>query len=96
MGFVVVPLCVGKKRLSLRKGELAKLEARSLDREWVKSQWPPKSMRNVGIRLGAVSGGVIAMDFDDARDYHEWANSHADLAARLPTVQTRRGFHVFL
>ena len=95
-GFLVVPLCVGKKRLSLRKGELAKLTANPPGRQWVESQWPSKSRRNIGVRLGAVSRGAIARDFDDASEYQTWASYHADLAGSLPTVRTRRGFHVYL
>jgi hypothetical protein len=49
----------------------------------------------VGIVLGKVSGNLYARDFDDAGAYSRWAAAHPELAARMPTVQTFRGCHVY-
>ncbi len=43
---------------------------------------------------GAVSGGLVVRDFDQADSYQQWAVGHHDLASALPTVRTARGFHV--
>lgn len=63
---------------------------------WVKKNWPESSNRNVGIICGQASGGLIVRDFDDAAEYHAWREQFPGLADRLPTVRTRRGFHVYL
>jgi hypothetical protein len=49
----------------------------------------------VGVVLGGVSGGLVVRDFDAPESYSAWAAAHADLAARLPTAKTGRGFHVY-
>jgi hypothetical protein len=51
--------------------------------------------RGLAVVLGAVSGNLACRDFDDAGAYQAWAANHPDLAERLPTVQTGRGFHVY-
>src|SRR6185295_16956899 len=54
-----------------------------------------KSAAGVGIVLGAVSGGLWVRDFDDAGAYTRWAAEHPEMAMSLPTVRTRRGWHVY-
>ena len=49
----------------------------------------------VGVVFGAVSGGLASRDFDQIDGYHRWAAEHAELARLLPTVETRRGRHVY-
>src|SRR4029453_8548783 len=49
----------------------------------------------VAVILGAVSGGLAVRDFDKADPYHAWAAGNPDDAARIPTVRTPRGFHVY-
>ncbi|HZU37725.1 MAG TPA: bifunctional DNA primase/polymerase [Gemmataceae bacterium] len=46
--------------------------------------------------IAAVTGrhGFGARDFDTHAAYLAWARQHPDLADCLPTVETRRGFHV--
>jgi hypothetical protein len=46
--------------------------------------------------LGDVSGGLVCRDFDRMDAYEVWADAFPDLAERLPTVETRRGRHVYL
>jgi hypothetical protein len=48
-----------------------------------------------GVLTGAASGGLVNRDFDVADAYRLWARAHPDLAALLPTAQTRRGYHVY-
>jgi hypothetical protein len=38
---------------------------------------------------------LCCRDFDTQASYWQWAERHPHLAARLPTVQTARGFHVY-
>ncbi len=49
----------------------------------------------LAVICGAVSGGLVARDFDDAQVYERWMIEHETLAARLPTVKTGRGYHVY-
>jgi hypothetical protein len=49
----------------------------------------------VGIILGAISGDLVARDFDDRDSYQRWATAFPHLAATLPTVETLRGYHVY-
>ncbi len=44
---------------------------------------------------GAVSRWLGCRDFDVADAYHQWAERHPDAAAKLPTVRTPRGYHVW-
>ena len=46
--------------------------------------------------LGSASGGLVCRDFDDRDAYHAWTVDHPDLAQSLPTVETGRGFHVYM
>jgi len=45
--------------------------------------------------MGAASGGLVCRDFDTTDSYEHWKSAHPELAARLPTVKTGRGFHVY-
>ena len=49
----------------------------------------------LAVILGKASGGLAVRDYDLGDAYHAWATSHPDDAARLPTVKTARGFHVY-
>ena len=49
----------------------------------------------LAVITGAVSGGLAVRDFDVEESYHRWADAHPDDAARLPTVRTARGHHVY-
>jgi hypothetical protein len=54
-----------------------------------------RAIVGIGIICGEVSGHLVCRDYDVAAAYSEWAAKHPDLAARLPTVKTARGFHVY-
>jgi hypothetical protein len=49
----------------------------------------------VGVILGRVSGGLACRDFDLEDSYFRWKAKHHDLAKKLPTVETHRGFHIY-
>ena len=51
---------------------------------------------NLGIVTGAVSGGLVVLDFDHGfLDLLRWRVAHKDLAQTY-TVRSARGFHVYL
>ncbi|MEN1679875.1 MAG: bifunctional DNA primase/polymerase [Planctomycetota bacterium] len=58
-------------------------------------RWFRDGDHGVGIVFGAVSGGLASRDFDEQHTYHRWAADYPVLAKELPTVETRRGFHVY-
>jgi hypothetical protein len=49
----------------------------------------------IAVIFGEVSGWLASRDFDKLAAYERWAADHSDLAALLPTVETRRGRHVY-
>jgi hypothetical protein len=67
----------------------------ALVRHWFDRKAPV----NIGIVCGAVSGGLLVLDFDaDAdRTYQLWrAKVGTAIADLLPTVRTGKGYHVYL
>jgi hypothetical protein len=64
--------------------------AESTIRKWFRNE-----QFGVAVVFGAVSGNLVSRDFDELAAYHRWANEHPELAATLPTVETRRGRHVY-
>ena len=57
--------------------------------------FPDGSEHGIGVVFGAVSGGLASRDFDTLDSYQSWAAEHRELAETLPTVETRRGRHVY-
>jgi len=49
----------------------------------------------IAVILGPVSGNLACRDFDTQESYQNWVAAYPDLAGRLPTVKTTRGFHVY-
>ena len=53
------------------------------------------NLNGLAVICGPVSGGLVVRDFDDEAAYECWAGEHPELAAKLPTVRTARGQHLF-
>ncbi len=53
------------------------------------------TLHGLGVMCGKVSGGLYCRDFDDAAAFEAWKMAHSALTGTLPTVRTRRGFHVY-
>lgn len=60
--------------------------------------WFGDGRANIGLVAGAVSGGLLALDFDHEakRVFSLWQERVGELVLRLPVVVTRKGFHVYL
>ncbi len=52
-------------------------------------------VNGVAIISGEVSGRLATRDFDTPEGYRDFADSYPALAKSLPTVKTKRGFHVW-
>jgi hypothetical protein len=61
----------------------------------IKKVFSRRDPTGLAVILGAVSGGLYGRDFDVLGAFHRWAAQYSELAARLPTVKTSRGFHVY-
>ncbi len=60
-------------------------------------RWFGRGDANIGIVAGAVSGGLLVLDFDtDAeRTYAAWCTAYGSGAQDFPTVKTAKGYHVY-
>lgn len=54
-----------------------------------------RNVNGLGVVFAEASGGLASRDFDDMHAYRRWAQANPVLAAELPTVETRRGRHVY-
>ena len=52
--------------------------------------------RNMSGISGSISSGLTVVDFDAEEIYHRWAKKYSDLAKRLPTVKSARGYHIYM
>jgi hypothetical protein len=101
-GFNVFPLKADKRPLGRWKQWQTR---RPPDHELARMFVGNSRVGGLGVVLGSVSGfrttktghpAVLACrDFDDAAGYERWSARRPELAATLPTVRTRRGFHVY-
>jgi hypothetical protein len=92
LGWCVIPILQGSKKKPLIKWKCYQTERPT--RELVQN-WFADNKQNIAVILGSVSGGLACRDFDTEQGYRQWASEHKDLAGKLPTVKTARGYHVY-
>ncbi|HVT12983.1 MAG TPA: AAA family ATPase [Fimbriimonadaceae bacterium] len=90
-GWCLVPVPHGSKFPSLPWKQY-QTERPSLDRV---REWFSGDENGVCAVCGAVSGNLVALDFDAPGSYEAWCAANAELARSLPTAKTTRGHHVF-
>lgn len=91
MGLCVIPLHYGTKHPTVKWSRYQhERAAYGVLRRWFKN-----GKRNLGVLCGEVSGYLCGRDFDHAPEYERWASDYPKWAARLPTVKTSRGAHVW-
>ena len=90
-GWCIIPIPQGKKAARIRWKQY---QAKRPTGEQVR-KWFVGNNRNIAVVLGGVSGGLACRDFDTEQAYQRWAGEHRDLAGKLPTVRTARGYHVY-
>jgi hypothetical protein len=54
-----------------------------------------KGLTGLAVVTGAISNDLRVRDFDRVDAYERWSVLQRELAAALPTVRTRRGYHVY-
>lgn len=91
MGVSVLPIGSGKKP-ALKSWKQLQMVAAD---ESTLCDWYATPGKGVGIVLGTVSQELVVRDFDIAGAYEQWRKAYPGLAASLPTVQTKRGYHVY-
>ena len=91
LGLSVLPLGKDKKPPIKWKG----LQTVAADETQIREWFRKPSVTGLGIIVGPVSGNLAVRDFDTKESYMAWKRAHPDLAARLPTVRTKRGYHVY-
>jgi hypothetical protein len=91
LGWCIIPIPQGKKAARIRWKQY---QAKRPTGEQVR-KWFAGNNRNIAVVLGGVSGGLACRDFDTEQAYQQWAGEHRDLADKLPTVKTARGYHVY-
>jgi len=89
-GWSIIPV-VGKKSVGFWKP----FQEEPADAETLRRLFARKEVTGLAVVLGNVSGGLAVRDFDKADAYHSWAAANPGDAAKLPTVKTARGYHVY-
>lgn len=92
LGWCIIPIPHGQKKARTRWGKYQKTRP---DREQLRAWFGNGRLLNMAVVLGQVSGDLCCRDFDIGKAYERWVAGHADLAARLPTVKTAKGYHVY-
>jgi len=91
LGWCLIPIPLGQKAARIKWVRYQ--ESRS-DEEQAR-RWFANGEINIAVVLGEVSGDLVCRDFDTVEEYQSWAKAHPDLAAKLPTVRTAHGYHVY-
>ena len=92
LGWCVIPIPHGQKKARIK---WKRYQTERPDREQVRKWFGNGHPRNMAVVLGPVSGDLCCRDFDVAESYTAWAKAHPELADRLPTVKTAKGYHVY-
>lgn len=91
-GWCVIPMLLEAKTPACRwKRYQAVRPSPTTLRRWFSGPTP----FGMAVVFGGVSGNLGSRDFDEAAAYDRWAATHPELAAKLPTVRTHRGRHVY-
>jgi hypothetical protein len=92
LGWSIIPIPRGQKKAALK---WKRFQTECPDEAQLHAWFGNGHLLNMAVVHGSVSEGLTCLDFDVATGYHSWALARPDLAQRLPTVETARGFHVY-
>src|SRR5436309_3205500 len=89
-GWSIIPTR-GKKAV----GRWKPFQVQAADEGTLRRLFARADVDGLAVIFGLVSGGLACRDFDFEDSYYHWAAGHRKLANLLPTVETKRGFHVY-
>jgi hypothetical protein len=92
LGWSIIPMRLAEKKPAVR---WKRYQSASAGESTVRRWFCPGSTHGIAVVFGQASGGLASRDFDSMTAYEDWKTNHPDLAASLPTVETRRGCHVY-
>ena len=92
LGWSIIPMRLAEKKPAVR---WKRYQSASAGESTVRRWFCPGSTHGIAVVFGQASGGLASRDFDSMTAYEDWKTSQPDLAASLPTVETRRGRHVY-
>lgn len=98
MGFAVLPLKPRGKEPNIAHG----VKDATADVEQVRAWWARHPNDNIGIAMGAASGGLVAIDIDVDEDagkdgydtLRTWENAHGELPETATSITGRGGYHM--
>ena len=93
-GWSIIPIAAGTKKPPKRFG-WRQYQKQLPSEQDLRFWFTDRDDLGIAVVLGEVSGGLVCRDFDDKKSYQTWKKAHPDLAQTLPTVKTKRGFHVY-
>lgn len=97
-GLAVFPVRAKDKRPATVHG----CKDATTDAEQIRAWWTDAPNSNVGIATGAISGGLVVLDFDVDEDkgengldtLHEWESEHGELPETVSSETGRGGMHL--
>jgi len=92
-GMSIIP--VGRDKRPLRGIRWKRYQSQQPSKQTVNQWFTKHPEASIAVILGPVSGNLACRDFDDQQACENWAATYPELAARLPTVATARGRHVY-
>ena len=98
MGFAVLPLKPRGKEPNIAHG----VKDATADVAQVKAWWERHPNDNIGLAMGAASGGIVAIDIDVDEDagkdgydtLRTWENAHGELPETATSITGRGGYHM--
>jgi hypothetical protein len=90
-GLSIIPMIDKKPAVRWKRYQAERPTHRHVKR-WFDGERKPTGL---AIIFGRVSGNLAQRDFDTRASYDRWSQEQPALAAALPTVETRRGLHVY-
>ena len=98
MGFAVLPLKPRGKEPNIAHG----VNDATADVAQVKAWWERHPNDNIGLAMGAASGGIVAIDIDVDEDagkdgydtLRTWENAHGELPETATSITGRGGYHM--
>lgn len=94
LGWSVIPIAGGTKKPP-KRFRWKPYQSECADEQQIRYWFDKRDDLGLAVVLGGVSGGLTCRDFDDEAAYHAWATRNPDLAKKLPTARSGRGFHVY-